>query len=89
MAVTLPDVLKTNPVGAVNIIVPNPTSRTLLSLIIGPVSDVKVLVVLSAEIADPPEAGVTETIAANTEGVATKKPLTTNVAAINAKIVLF
>ena len=60
MAVTLlVVVLKTNPDGTLNMIVPVLISPFAPSVRIGPVSEVKVPPVVSAEIAEPPVAGVT------------------------------
>lgn len=52
-------VLKTKPDGTFNMIVPVPISPVAPSVRIGPVSEVKVPPVVSAEIAEPPVAGVT------------------------------
>ena len=70
-----PEASKLKPVGAVNLIVPVPISPVEPSLITGPVKEVNVLPVVVAEIAEPPLAGVTVTLA-NT-GVVKKRVITT------------
>lgn len=59
----IPPVSKINPDGAFNIMVPVPISAVTPSEITGPVNEVYVPPVVSAEIADPPVEGVTVTAA--------------------------
>jgi hypothetical protein len=63
--VTVALVLKANPLGAVNIIVPVPIAPELLSVRTGPVRVVHALPALVAEMAEPPVAAVMVVVDAN------------------------
>ena len=63
--VTVALVLKANPLGAVNMIVPVPIAPELLSVRTGPVSVVHALPAFVAEMAEPPVAAVMVVVEAN------------------------
>ena len=73
----VPPVSKTNPDGTFSIIVPVPMSAVAPSEIIGPVKEVWEPPVVSAEIAEPPVADVTVTVAKTSEDIPKRQINTT------------